>query len=166
MSNHNIYIKMHTNTYVYTYHIHINDYTRTSLSGASLKPHSGSRPKKTERQAPWPLALRRTSWKLRLNEGLGAMGWFFRENMDVFCVFSMLSMFFYGSRIFFLWFFYDFPMLFYVFFSNVFCFLCFSHQKTMRNTRVFPVKTCGFQINISTFHRTDLLRVRSEVPFF
>ena len=43
---------MHTNTYVYTYHIHINDYTWTSLSGAYLKPHSGSRPKKTERQAP------------------------------------------------------------------------------------------------------------------
>ena len=165
MSNHNIYIKMHTNTYVHTYHIHINDYTRTSLSGASLKPHSGSRPKKTERQAPWPLALRRTSWKLRLDEGLGAMGWFFRENMDVFCVFlcflcfSMVLVFF---SVVFLWFSYAFLR----FFSNVFCFLCFSHQKTMRNTRVFPVKTCGFQINISTFHRTDLLRVRSEVPFF
>ena len=165
MSNHNIYIKMHTNTYVYTYHIYkwlYTDFVFRRVPEASFRV----RPKKTERQAPWPLALRRTSWKLRLNKGLGAMWWFFRENMEGFCVFSMLSMFFYGSRIFF----YGFSMIFLCFsmffFAMFFASYVFLIKKTMRNTRVFPVKTCGFQINISTFHRTDLLRVRSEVPFF
>jgi len=147
MSNHNIYIKMHTNTYVYTYHIYkwlYTDFVFRRVPEASFRV----RPKKTERQAPWPLALRRTSWKLRLNKGLGAMWWFFRENMEGFCVFSMLSMFFYGSRIFF----YGFSMIFLCFsmffFAMFFASYVFLIKKPCGTPGFFRLKHVDFR---STF---------------
>ena len=104
-------IRIHT----YTHIIYINDYTRTSFSGASLKPHSGSGQRKPSAKHLDPSRWEEHPGNFASTKGLGRCGDFSGKTWKVsvfflcFLCFSMVLVFF--SMVF-LWFSYAFLCFF------------------------------------------------------